>query len=249
MWRMAPRIVFRGDDAGCAENANLGIWDCVEAGVLRNVGVMTPGPAFEHAASLFRGVNQIDFGLHVTLNSEWESVKWGPTLPAEEVQSLMDGAFFTQQPAVLQHRGFSVEEAVAEIQAQLEKGRRAGFEFSYIDQHMGVGWIDGLGDRIERLAETEGLHTGEFLQELAPGDSLLARIQNSSDAESYLYVTHPCRDGADVRLFWHEGLGLNQIAHEREEDRRMLIDPNLIAAKNRGDFLSLTFSEAANLAG
>jgi len=245
---MAPRIVFRGDDAGSAESANLGILDCVEAGVLRNVGMMVPGPAFDHAASLFRDVQGVDFGLHITLNAEWESVKWGPVLPANAVPSLVDGTFFTQEPTILHQRGFSTEEAIAEIQAQLEKGRNAGFEFSYIDQHMGVGWIDGLGDRIARLVEEEGLLPGDRLPCLSEGTSLLERIASSGEGP-YLLVTHPSQDGDDVRLFWHDGLGHGQIAIERDIDRQMLTDPNLVAAKNRGEFLSLTFTEAANLAG
>ncbi|MBC8066026.1 MAG: ChbG/HpnK family deacetylase [Chlorobia bacterium] len=240
---IVPRIIFRADDAGCAESANLGILDCLEAGVVKNVGIMAPGPAFEHAASLFRGIKNVDFGLHITLNAEWEQVKWGPVATKNEVPTLLDGDFFTSFPKTLHDRGFSVEEAIYEIRAQLERVRNAGLDVAYVDQHMGVGWINGLGEAISRLIEEEGVCDGAEVPSLEQGPNILARIQRADGTR--MFVAHPSRDGVDVRQFQHEGLEPGQVAEERDAERRMLIAPEFAGAMKLGKFESVRFSEVA----
>src|SRR4051794_34350018 len=119
-----PSVVFRADDAGSSEGANLAVLKTVADGVVRNVGFMAPGPALEHAADLFRGLEGINLGLHVTLNAEWDEVKWGPVLGAAQVPSLVEReGWFTATPKVLHDRSFSPDEAMTEVEAQLQRLR------------------------------------------------------------------------------------------------------------------------------
>ena len=71
-------LYTRGDDCGSSHSANRAILEACETGILKNVSFMLPAPYIEEAAQMFSGRNEFCFGLHVTMNAEWDSLKWGP---------------------------------------------------------------------------------------------------------------------------------------------------------------------------
>lgn len=244
------RVVFRADDAASTEGANLAIAQTVTDGVVRNVSVMAPGPALEHAASVLADLEGVAIGLHVTLNSEWEEVKWGPVLPASEVPSLVepDGSF-TTEPSVLASRGFSLDEAMAEVEAQLARLRQVGFRVDYLDEHMGVGWIPGLRERLAELCVREGLvdHISvPYLQEVETGDAgaLIGSILRGGE-EVFVVVSHPLPNVDPVaRRFTAGGRNPGEILRERANDRRALMDPRLVDFVSQRRLGSVTYLEA-----
>lgn len=244
------RVVFRGDDAASTEGANLAIAQAVEDGVLRNVSVMATGAALEHAASVFKDLEGIAIGLHVTLNSEWEEVKWGPVLPASQVPSLVepDGSF-TTAPNVLAKRGFDLDEAMAEVEAQLARLRAVGLRVDYLDEHMGVGGVPGLRDRLAELCVREGLvdHARvPYLPDVETGDagSLIGSILRGPDGP-FAVVTHPLPNVDPVaRRFTAGGRNPGEILRERANDRRALTDPRLVDFVKQGKLASITYLEA-----
>jgi predicted glycoside hydrolase/deacetylase ChbG (UPF0249 family) len=245
-------IVFRADDAGSSEGANHAILRTVRDGVVRNVGFMVPGPSFTHAVELLRDLEGIDFGLHVTLNAEWENVKWGPVSPATVVPSLVErDGWFTSAPSVLNDRGFSIDEAMAEVEAQLSAMRAAGLRVDYLDEHMGVGWLPGLRARLVELCERERiLYAGSvpYLEGSQAQDveALLATIEDAGFGP-HVVVGHPGSDTDPLmRQFTFGGLRPGEIQRERAQDRRVLTDPRLVTAVERGEIESLTYSAAAS---
>lgn len=246
-------VVFRADDAGSSPGANVAVRETVLNGVVRNVSVMVPGPYFEQAVPLLSGLTGIDFGLHVTLSAEWDHIKWGPVAAASRVPSLVDDrGHFTPAPHHLQERGFSLEQAVAEVEAQLAKGRAAGLTFHYLDEHMGVGWIDGLRDELQALCRREGLLYHGDIPYLPNGQtqdvsSLLHAIRRHA-ITPHVVVAHPGSDDDPVmREFTLGTIPAGQILEERAQDRRVLTDPLIIAAARSGEIRSLTYLEAAFL--
>lgn len=248
---MSPaKIVFRADDAGSSVGANEAILRTVRDGVVRNVGFMAPGPALEHAAELLRDLPDVNFGLHVTLNAEWDEVKWGPILSPSQVPSLVDDrGYFTPTPSVLQERGFSLAEAVAEVEAQLQRLRQAGIRVDYLDEHMGVGWIGGLGERLREICEREGIVRAaqiSFLQGSQTQDIelLVASIRAAPEGPNVV-VAHPGSDVDPVmRRFTFGGIQPGEILRERAQDRRVLSDPRLVRAVESGQIQSLTYRQA-----
>ena len=228
------RLITRGDDAGSCESANVAIWQAARHGVLRNVSVMAPGPAFEAAVPLLQSLPAtVCLGLHVTLNAEWKTVKWSPLLPRDRVPSLVDeNGFFWPTPAEAQEHGARVDEMLTEIEAQLARMRGAGLTVSYIDEHMGVSWPwPELRAGIAELGQREGLVDAHGLPGLpdAGGSGGMASFLKSlieAPPGVYVHVTHPGRDSDDMRRF--DGTG--QVAQSRDADRRLLTDPNLPAA-------------------
>ena len=84
-------IVVHVDDLGLCADANDGGFEVLEDGVGNSGSLMVPGPAFPEAAMRVREAPEIDVGLHLTLNCEFEAGRWGPTAPAERVPTLLDG--------------------------------------------------------------------------------------------------------------------------------------------------------------
>jgi predicted glycoside hydrolase/deacetylase ChbG (UPF0249 family) len=231
------RLVVRSDDAGSSRSANRAISECATRGLARNISLMAPGPAIEDAAQVLAGLENVDFGLHVTLNSEWDSPRWGPVSPRSQAQALLeeDGAF-TREPMTLFERGFSsasLEAAMEEVAAQLQKLRGLGFNLSYLDEHMGVGWLPGLRERLQVLASTHGLIVAAPVPSLpdVAGDfadsfeQLSTRISRAPGGD-WVWVTHPTFDDEETRSI-RPGRQRGNVASERDGDQRLLCDERL----------------------
>jgi hypothetical protein len=227
------QLVTRGDDLGSSRSASSAIAETVACGTLCNTSVMVPGPAFEAAAQQFAGRDDVCIGLHITLNAEWEELKWGPVLPPDQVPSLLDdNGHFLPTPMDLYRRGVKDGEAMAEIEAQLHRAREAGLRISYIDEHMGVGWIGGLRKRIRVLAQREGLidaHGFDDLPHVEGGSDLVhrwcAQLQRAAPG-AYVLVTHPGRDEDDMQCLYTAGMQPGLVARERDAERQALCDPH-----------------------
>jgi predicted glycoside hydrolase/deacetylase ChbG (UPF0249 family) len=247
------RLITRGDDAGSCHSANRAVLEACERGILRNASLMAAGPAFGAAAALFAGRPEICLGLHVTLNAEWDEVRWGPVLPPEQVPSLVDErGHFLPSPRVLKERGFDLEEAVAEVQAQLDRMRGLGLQPAYLDEHMGVGWLPGLRERLAALAEREGLVPAHQFPHLpmaeGAGGGEVERWTASLAAAApgtYVLITHPGFDDVEMRRFGHAGLEPGQVARERDAERQALIDPRLAEACRELSVQFMRYTEAA----
>ena len=245
------QIIARADDAGCCQSANLAIATACHFGAIRNVSFMAPGPNIAQAAALLQKRRRIDCGLHVVLNAEWDDVKWGPVLPPESVPSLVDeNGHFLASPNLLHEKGFVLDEAVAEIEAQLALLRELGVPVSYVDEHMGVSWI-GLREEIANLCAREGLIDAHGFSGLprAPtptGDiyeDFLAALRAAPDG-TFVYVTHPGLDAPDMRVMGHAGLELGQIARERAAETALLVNPALKDELRRLDVEVIRYSDA-----
>ena len=236
------QLVTRGDDAGVSPSANRAILQAIDQGILRNVSLMVPGPAFEDASQVFAGREDICFGLHVTLNSEWEFPKWGPVSPPNTVSSLIEpDGFFTTDPAILLKRGFSKEQALAEVDAQLWRARELGFRVSYLDEHMGVSWI-GLREDLSALARREGLVDANPVAAI-PGNAQVEgdladqwiELLRQAPGGTYLLCTHPMFDDEEARNFRALNKPRGIIARDRDRERHALMDPRLLDfAENHG---------------
>lgn len=222
------RLVTRGDDAGSAVAANLAIRDAWRDGILRNASVMAPAPCVEHAAALLAGCRGLCCGLHATITAEWDAVRWGPVRSPGEVPSLVDEhGHFPPTTAALHERGVAIEQVLDELDAQLDRLVRLGFDIRYADTHMGFPWVaDGLEAAFGEWCAAKGLVGRISAQRLpdAPGDDpverLLARLA-AAPPGTYLLVGHPCYDGPEVRRFSHPGYPAARVAAERDAERRL----------------------------
>ena len=246
------RLITRGDDAGCNDSANRAVWEAATRGCLRNASILACGPAIEPAAELLAGVEGLCCGVHCCLNAEWDSLRWGPVLPAAQVPALVDAdGFFHTTTQALHAAGPRIEEVMAELTAQLERLRGLGFDVRYADQHMGFGWVvDGLEEALAAWRAEHGLLSGDRRGCRLPRvevegdavDRLLASLA-AADAGTYLIVNHPACDGPEMRALGHEGWPGDRVAAEREGDRRLWSDPRLLALVDSGEVEVVRFDQ------
>jgi len=242
------RLVTRADDAGSCRSANEAILECVEAGIIKNVSFMAVGPEIEHAVELLGGRNDIAYGLHVCLNSEWEDVKWGPVgtpsilmdehghfLPfPNDTQSQLQR---TLKGKTLPHSSFFLKdvydlftEVGDEVRAQLKCLQELGLNPSYVDEHMGVSWISpDIRSTIASLQLFDAHPIPSLPASTNTVDDFLAlqsRLKSATGNE-YVWVTHPGKIAPDMNAFHLKGQQPGIVARERDTERRLLLDSRL----------------------
>lgn len=160
------QLLIRCDDLGSFRGANLAIIQLLGGPLCRNAGLMVPADHFNEATAMASAVPKACLGLHATLNSEWETTRWRPILPASRVPCLVEAdGTLKRTPNALHDAGADFEQMLAEIAAQLTRARNTGLEIDYLDQHMCFGWVHEPGHpetRFESVladfARKEGLH-------------------------------------------------------------------------------------------
>ncbi len=224
------QLVVRADDAGGSRAANEGILQAATRGIVRNVSVMACGKAFEHCVKLLAPLaGRVCFGLHATINSEWKTFRWGPVLSAKDLPSLVreDGTFH-ESPLVLQERGFSCEEILAEVSAQLARLRATGLTPEYLDTHMGFDWIEGVHEQLKNFARAEGLFFDDrSVLPLLPGAGALPERLMGSTGGPFLLITHPAILTEETMLFFDADGEPGRVAIERDMERNELCSPEV----------------------
>ncbi len=76
-----------------------------------------------------------DVGVHLTLNSEWDTYRWGPVTHSPSLLD-GDGGFPRTIEDVWDHA--DLDEVRKECRAQLERAIYWGFDVSHLDSHMGT---------------------------------------------------------------------------------------------------------------
>ena len=224
------QFVARADDAGSSHSANRAIARVVENGIIRNVSVMAPGQFVDEAAQLLAGKKQVCFGMHATLNAEWDRVKWGPVSDLPPDCGLLDAnGMFLASPKMFSETKPSIECILREYNAQLDKLTRCGFAVQYVDSHMfPEKYVPGLDEATAQWARGKGLLDHMYYYALPPGIELLLKDvkaifsiwKNMPDGQ-YFYVAHPALDTPEMRMTgnaWESG---EKVAKGRNLEARL----------------------------
>ncbi len=220
------RLLIRGDDIGSTHAANLGCIRSYREGIMRSVEIMVPCGWFPEAVEMLRDNPGLDVGVHLTLTSEWEHVKWRPLTHAPGMTD-EDGYFYPMiwpnenfgEDRTLLGSAWTLEEIESEMRAQIELALKHIPQVSHLSRHMGcASWNAEVGDLHTRLAEEYGLRieTGEYGVERFPlaakGNTLDERIQFFTEAlesleagKTYLYVEHPALNSDEMETVGHRG--------------------------------------------
>jgi predicted glycoside hydrolase/deacetylase ChbG (UPF0249 family) len=134
----AKLLILHADDLGVAHSVNVASLDALDRGVISSASVMVPTPWIAEVAAYARAHPNADLGLHLTLNSEWQTYRWGSVESKEKIPSLLDSAgTFPSDEKVVAARAKPAE-VEREIRAQIERALALGIRPTHVDSHMGA---------------------------------------------------------------------------------------------------------------
>ena len=134
----AKLLIIHADDLGVAHSENEASFYALEKGSVNSASIMVPCPWFPEVAAYAAAHPKTDFGLHLTLTSEWNFFKWGPVAGKKAVPGLVNvyGYFFASVDSVI--KSAAAAEVEKELRAQIEGAKQAGVDFTHLDSHMGT---------------------------------------------------------------------------------------------------------------
>ena len=203
-------LVIRSDDGGMSHSVNMGLARLIESGLPVSISVMFACPWYQETVELLKRHPDVSVGIHLTLNSEWKHLRWGPVAGAGTVPTLVDadGHFFPSGEA-LDANGPDPRELELELRAQIQRALRSGLRIDYVDFHMGMAVRrPAFREVTERLAREFGLGMSGYFGEsmhspqygAAPahkGDSLIALIERLEPGP-HAVITHVGIDDAEL---------------------------------------------------
>ncbi len=259
------RLIVRADDIGVARSVNEAVIDSYLNGIVTTVELMMPTPWFPDAVRLLEENPQINVGLHLTLTSEWENMKWRPLTNASTI-TCDDGYFLPMiwpnpnfsPHEVLSNAEWCLDEIEAEFRAQIEMGLRHMHRATHITGHMGCGqWHDDVRELWGRLADEYGLRIfpEEHGVQRMPGwgrerdlekrvEIFIQNLRNLGPG-TWLFVEHPAYDTPEIRALGHTGY--EDVAADREGVTRVFTDPRVMAAIRELGIELVSYSDLAKL--
>jgi predicted glycoside hydrolase/deacetylase ChbG (UPF0249 family) len=146
-------LIIHADDLGLTETQNAASIDALENGIVNSGSIMVPCRGYSEIIK-YASVNQgKDLGVHLTLTSEWESYKWGPVSPEQEVKSLTDNCgFFLPDKKGMVLRS-SAEDIEKELRAQINRLLDDGIDITHLDSHMFVAFASKILKIYARLGK------------------------------------------------------------------------------------------------
>lgn len=173
------RLIAQGDDMGAAHGINLGTIKAYKEGILRATNVLVPAAWTPEAAQLLKENPGLDAGVHLTLTSEWQTVKWRPLTI---VPSIVDtnGCFFPTTQAIRGAAGskLNLAEIEKELRAQIELGKKMVPQVSYMSTHMG---FDSLSPEVRALVQKLSKEYRLVMAGAELGTQSMGRVWNATD--------------------------------------------------------------------
>ena len=256
------RIIFRADDIGSSHTANLACIDAYKNGVARSVEIMVPCPWFLEAVKMLKEVPGYDVGVHLTMTSEWENIKWGPITNAP---SLVDenGYFFPTYwpndrfPSERTFTGndWEIKEVEQELRAQVEMAmKHLPGRISHMGIHMGGTSAD------PKIAEVHAMLANEYglLTSLAPynvkyfngfngarlGEEMILNLIQALEEVGpgdYLFIEHPGYDTREMQAIGHDGY--YYVAQNRDGVTRAWTDPGVMEVIERRGIELISYAD------
>ena len=132
----ARLIILHADDLGMSHSVNRATFEALERGWITSASILVPCPWFAEVGTWARAHQDADLGIHLAVNSEWTTFRWGPISGRAAVPSLLaaDGYMALDEDAVVARA--KPAEIDRELRAQVDFAKAAGVRITHLDSHM-----------------------------------------------------------------------------------------------------------------
>ncbi|HWL42759.1 MAG TPA: ChbG/HpnK family deacetylase [Ilumatobacter sp.] len=127
----AKLVILSCDDLGSCHAANIGVYEAIRDGAATCASLMVPAPWARHAAAHYQPTD--DIGVHLTLNAEHETYRWGPITHAPSLLS-GEGGFPRNVDDLWEHA--DPDEVYRELKAQVERALVWGIDVTHLAPHL-----------------------------------------------------------------------------------------------------------------
>ena len=232
------RLLVRSDDMASSHSSNVSCIESATKGICRSVEIMVPCPWFCEAAQLLKQNPGIDVGVHLTLTSEWDGIKWGPITPSPSLADA-DGNFLSGT-GDWYNKNYKMEEVEAELRKQLELAIREIPNVTHISSHMGApdvkpelkNLVKNLAKAYNLIYEIEGLtDLPEFGWDKAQSfqekeTAFIEMLGKLKPGKTYLFVEHPANESDEMKAIGNDGM--LTVARDRNWVRQVYTSPKVI---------------------
>ena len=244
-------LIVRGDDIGSSHAANVACIRSYKAGIMKTVELMVPCGWFPEAVKMLNENPGLDVGVHITLTSEWENIKWRPLTKAPGLTDA-DGYFYptiwwrkdSPPGTALKEANWKIEEIEKEMRAQIELAKRKVPHVSHLTCHMGCsGWDPKVREVFTRLAKQYNLDIspsdygvkgfGRLKKAVTAKGRIKSFIQNLESLKpgTYIFVEHPGLNTPEMRAIGHKGY--YNVANDRDGVTEIFTSPDVKRAINK----------------
>jgi predicted glycoside hydrolase/deacetylase ChbG (UPF0249 family) len=257
----SPRLIVRGDDMGFSHAGNEALIKCYKEGIERSIEVLVPSPWFPEAVELLEQNPNVDAGVHLTLTSEWETIKWRPLTYCPSLTD-SNGYFYPMiwpnknytNKALKQHN-WKLTEIEKELRAQIELAIKKIPRISHVSAHMGCTDLDtAVNSLVKRLVKEYNIdinlqqmgvksvgYKGPSATSEEKLKSFLNMLDNLKPHETYIFVDHPALDGPEMRAIYH--VGYENVAIDRQGVVDVWTNPLVIDAIKRKNITLISYAD------
>ena len=131
----AKLLIIQADDVGVYHAADIASFTALNQGAVTCGTVMMTSPWLTEVAQFAKQHRDTCLGVHLVLCSEYETYRWGPVAPRDQVPSLLDpsGYLWAHGTDAVSHA--KPEEIERELRAQMDRALQMGFEPDFVDSH------------------------------------------------------------------------------------------------------------------
>jgi predicted glycoside hydrolase/deacetylase ChbG (UPF0249 family) len=180
---MSPKhFIINCDDFGQSPPMNEAIMHLLEERKVSSATLMAPAPGFEEAADWCRRRGQTNVGLHLTLTSEFDAIRWKSQTGHS---SLHDESGYMHKTVEAFERHADTGAVMKELSAQYDALRRFGIHPTHADNHMGSLYGTATGrSHIPHVLKQCSKWKLPFrlFRKVHPSDTLLASIPGVEQA-------------------------------------------------------------------
>ena len=240
------RLLVRGDDIGSSHSANLGCIRSYTHGIVKSLELITVCAWFEEACIMLNQHPNVDVGIHLTLTSEWEGVKWKPITSAPSLIEdngcffpMLTGEKYYPKRRSLSNNDWKISDIEKEFRAQIELGLKRVKQVSHLSFHMNCHMLDSeVTNLCIKLGEEYGLFNLEIgaqdikqirgYKGIIDHEERIDKFINSLhelNEGDYLFIDHPSLDSEEMRATKHNGY--ENVAEDRFSCLKVFTDPRV----------------------